>query len=84
MIRIMTRLLLLALVACIGYLFFSGNIAGAIVTLMGSAILIPLIMHITNGGFFSGSALNDSTHSSSGVQGGADGGADGASGGDGC
>ncbi|PKG39803.1 hypothetical protein [Psychromonas sp. Urea-02u-13] len=89
MMRIIRMFLALLLIAFIGYLFFSGNIAAAIVTLMASAIFIPIVMHLTNGGLFSGSALNGTASSSNdggnSGQGSAHGGADGGSGGgDGC
>lgn len=92
MMLIIRAFLGLLLIAFIGYLFFSGNISAAIVTLMGCVIFIPIAMHLTNRGLFSGSALNGATSSSndggnSGAQGGAHVGADGASGssaGDGC
>ncbi len=65
MMRVIRIFLGLALIAFIGYLFFSGHIAGAIIVIIGSGIIIPLAMHMTNGGQFSGSPKQDSTPSSS-------------------
>jgi len=77
--RVIRIFLGLALITFIGYLFFSGHIAGAIVAIMGSGILIPLAMHMINGGQFSGGPKQDSTPSSSDGSGGALGGGDGGS-----
>ncbi len=65
MMRVIRIVLGLVLIAFIGYLFFSGHIAGAIIAIMGSVILIPLVMHMTNGGQYSGSPKQDSTPPSS-------------------
>jgi hypothetical protein len=71
MIRIITIFLGLALIAFIGSLFFSGNIALAIIILMGSLILFPLvIIGIKNNLHFANSPYDSNNASSGGTSGG--------------
>lgn len=66
MIRVISMLLGLALITLIVYLFLNSNISAAIVVIMGSVVVIPIVMHMVNGGLYFGSKSADSTSSNSG------------------
>ena len=70
--KIFTILLSLSLIAFIGYLFFSGNVALAIIISMGSLIFVPLAVMVIKGrmNFSEVSHHTTSLHSGGGSSGG--------------
>ena len=70
--KIFTILLSLSLLAFIGYLFFSGNVALAIIISIGSLIFVPLAVMVMKSRINFSEVSNDTTalHTGGGASGG--------------